>query len=98
MYTIGALRGPALLERIRNVVSIGLLSAVVGCLAGCGSVPTSGPSTDAVIAQGSGSAQDYQLIDLDGPVVDILSRPTRDSFAGRFSDHRSSSEPLIGIG
>jgi polysaccharide export outer membrane protein len=52
-----------------------------------------------VIDQGSNSPTPiYQFIDLDPDVVDMINRPTRDSFAAAFSDHRSSAEPLIGIG
>jgi polysaccharide export outer membrane protein len=35
---------------------------------------------------------------LDPISVEVLGRRSRDSFAGRFIDHRSSAEPLIGIG
>jgi len=52
-----------------------------------------------VIDQGSaGSAQNYQFVDLDESMVDVLNRRSRDSFAANFSDHRASAEPLIGIG
>jgi len=76
-----------------------LLAVVLGCLAGCASIPTSGPSASVVIDQGSNaSAQDYQFIELNESLLDILNRRGRESFAARFVDHRSSAEPLIGIG
>jgi polysaccharide export outer membrane protein len=91
--------GRALFERIRRVVSRCLSTAVLSCLAGCASIPTSGPSASAVIDQGSNpSSQDYQFIDLNESVIDILNRQGRESFAAHFVDHRSSAEPLIGIG
>jgi polysaccharide biosynthesis/export protein len=68
-------------------------------LTGCASVPNSGPSAAAIIDQAASvSAPIYQFIDLDDSMIDILNRRSRDSFAARFSDHRSSAEPLIGIG
>ena len=75
------------------------MALVLGSLAGCSSIPTSGPSASAVIEQGTNPAtQDYQFVDLNESMIDILNRRGRDSFAARFVDHRSSAEPLIGIG
>jgi polysaccharide export outer membrane protein len=72
---------------------------VVGCLAGCAGLPTSGPSADVVIQEGTSlAAPKYQFIDLDDSMIEVLNRRSRDSFATCFSDHRSSAEPLIGIG
>jgi polysaccharide export outer membrane protein len=76
-----------------------LLAVVLGSLTGCGSVPSSGPSASAVIDQGSNAAVlDYQFIDLNGSVIDLLNREGRESFAARFIDHGPSTEPVIGIG
>jgi polysaccharide biosynthesis/export protein len=91
--------GAALIERIHAVVSRVLLAGVVVHLTGCASIPTSGPSAAAIIDQAASvSVPIYQFIDLDDSMIDILNRRSRDSFAARFSDHRSSAEPLIGIG
>jgi polysaccharide biosynthesis/export protein len=88
-----------LVERTRCVLSKVLLSLVLGCLAGCGSIPSSGPSASLVIDQGTnGLAQDYQFIDLNDSMIDLLNRRARESFAARFIDHRASAEPVIGIG
>ncbi len=87
-----------MIERNRNVSPWAML-AVISTLAGCASIPTSGPSAEAVIDQGSNSTErDYQFVDLDPNAVEVLGHRSRDSFAGRFTDHRSSAEPLIGIG
>jgi polysaccharide biosynthesis/export protein len=89
----------ALVERICTVVSRGLVGIALGCLAGCASVPTSGPSADVVIDQGAeASARNYQFVDLNESMIDILNHRSHDSFAAVFSDHRRSPEPLIGIG
>ena len=88
-----------MIVRIRRFICRGLLAVVLGCLAACASIPASGPSASVVIEQGSnGSAPDYQFIDLNESIIDILNRRGRESFAARFVDHRSSAEPLIGIG
>ncbi len=84
---------------------MGPLSVLVGLLSGCSAVPTSGPSAGAVINQGTQTAQapgatvqDYEFIDLNPSVMEILNRRSMDSFASRFGDYRPSAEPVIGIG
>jgi polysaccharide export outer membrane protein len=79
------------------------LGLVVGSLAGCSGVPTSGPSTDTVIKGGVHDSSDlnsfrYEYVDLTDASVNILNHRVRDSFAGRFGDHRATAEPVIGIG
>jgi polysaccharide export outer membrane protein len=41
---------------------------------------------------------EYQFVDLNGSIIDILNRQGRESFATRFIDHGPSAEPVIGIG
>jgi polysaccharide biosynthesis/export protein len=73
-----------------------------GLLAGCGSVPNSGPSANDVLTQGAqtsdGVARGYEVVDLNDSVIDILGHRGNASFSQRFGDYRASGEPVIGIG
>jgi polysaccharide export outer membrane protein len=69
------------------------------CLAGCSSLPTSGPSSEDVQAQAVGVDQvRYELVDINNRVLDVLSRRGADSLRSSFGDYRPSLEPHIGVG
>jgi len=82
----------------------GTLGRSLSCLslifmAGCSYIPTSGPSADDVVEQaGPPAAPQYELVDINAAVVDLLRQRGPDSFQARFSDYRPSVEPRIGIG
>jgi len=69
-------------------------------LAGCNSLPASGPSALAVIDTGTAdpATKPYELIEVDPTTIDVLARRPKSSFAQKFGDHRASLEPLIGVG
>jgi polysaccharide biosynthesis/export protein len=76
------------------------LAALASGLVACSELPSSGPSTSAVLAQGSGdpATKPYELIDIDPSSIEVLAHRPKSSFATRFGDHRLSVEPLIGVG
>lgn len=82
----------------------GILSRMLSCLslifmAGCSYIPTSGPSADDIVQQAAPeAAPQYELVDINAAVVDLLRQRGPDSFQARFSDYRPSVEPRIGIG
>jgi len=68
-------------------------------MAGCSYIPTSGPSADDIVQQAAPeAAPQYELVDINAAVVDLLRQRGPDSFQARFSDYRPSVEPRIGIG
>jgi polysaccharide export outer membrane protein len=72
----------------------------VGCLiAGCGMVPTSGPTARQVINQSSndGVAR-FAVVDIDGSVVAALRAAPKPSLSDRFPQRRAPFDPTIGIG
>ena len=77
--------------------------SVVGLVAGCSILPTSGPTTRAVeggseIATAEGIFARYELIDVDAAVVEAMRARPLDSLLATFGDSRPSLEPVIGIG
>ena len=69
-------------------------------LAGCADLPSSGPTTAAVLDAGASDPviRPYEVIDIDPSTIDVLGRRPKSSFAARFGDHRPSLEPVIGVG
>jgi polysaccharide biosynthesis/export protein len=76
------------------VVSLGGL-----VLAGCSTIPTSGPTVSEVFDQAAAAGPRYfDLIDIDDHVVrTLLSRPA-ESFSNQFSSYGKPPVPTIGIG
>ena len=82
-------------------VALCLSAACFGLgLAGCAELPSSGPSAVAVLDAGAVDpvVRPYEVIDIDPSSIEVLGRRPRASFAGRFGDHRASTEPVIGVG
>jgi len=76
-----------------------LPTAALLILAGCASIPNSGPSADDVAQQaGTAIAQRYEIVDINFSTVDVLRHNGPDSFLSRFADYRPSVEPRIGVG
>jgi polysaccharide biosynthesis/export protein len=87
--------------RINGVSRVGSLSSgfALLVLAGCSSVPTSGPSASDVVQQSSAElTQKYEFVDIDASVVEKLRLRPPDSLLAHFGDYRQSVEPLIGVG
>jgi polysaccharide biosynthesis/export protein len=68
-------------------------------LVGCGTLPTAGPTASQIISQQADAKQPpYDVVDIDGRVVDsVLARP-RESFRARFPAHGAPPPPAVGIG
>jgi len=69
-------------------------------LAGCSSLPASGPTAKDVTSQETSAEQGprYIVVDIDGAAIDALKRRGYDSFSARFGDRNISAEPVIGVG
>ena len=68
-------------------------------LAGCSSIPNSGPSADDVLQQsGATTTPRYEIVDINSSVVEVLRQNVPDSFATHFGDYRPSVEPRIDVG
>jgi polysaccharide biosynthesis/export protein len=69
-------------------------------LAGCSTLPDSGPSASDVAARqiGGDQLQRYMVVDITGSTVEALRRRGFVSFYSQFGDHRVSAESVIGVG
>ncbi len=82
----------------------GLSGAICGLalmlLAGCGSLPESGPSTGDIAAQqvGKDDQPQYMLVDITPRTIEALRRRGFGSFNAQFGDRRMSTEPVITVG
>jgi polysaccharide biosynthesis/export protein len=75
------------------VLAAGLLAA------GCGMLPTSGPTASEVVGQQvSEKRQRYDVVDIDDQVVERILASPRESLRSRFPLHDTPAEPTIGIG
>ncbi len=79
---------------------ISILLVVVSTLAGCGSLPDSGPSASEVRSQQTGADQvpRYMVVDINGSTIEALRRRGFGSFYAEFGDRRLSAESVIGVG
>jgi polysaccharide export outer membrane protein len=81
-----------------------LICLIIPCLAGCSTLPNSGPTRDDVLSEqvggnaSTGLQQRYEIIEITSSVVEILRRRVPDSFLGHFGDYRPPAEPVIGVG
>jgi polysaccharide biosynthesis/export protein len=69
-------------------------------LAGCSSLPNSGPSANDIASQqvGGDQIQRYLVVDITPATVEALKRRRSGSFSTAFGDRRVSTEPVIGVG
>ncbi|HXO00709.1 MAG TPA: polysaccharide biosynthesis/export family protein, partial [Stellaceae bacterium] len=73
---------------------------VVGLfVAGCGALPTAGPTARQLVSQQVDDNQPrFAVVDIDRRVVDGLLAAPRESLRSRFPHHAAPPEPMIGIG
>lgn len=70
-----------------------------GVIAGCSSLPTSGPTVSDVIKQETAENQTrFDLVDIDENVVRALAAAPHESFEARFKKYGKPPEPTIGVG
>jgi polysaccharide export outer membrane protein len=76
------------------------LALAVGLfLAGCGALPTAGPTASQIVSQQSDDKQPpFDIIDIDNRVVDSVLSRRREGFGARFPSHGAPPEPVIGVG
>ncbi len=69
-------------------------------LAGCGTLPDSGPSASDVTTRQAGADEipRYIVVDITPTTVEALRRRGYGSFSAQFGDRRVSAEPVIGVG
>ena len=69
-------------------------------LAGCGSLPGSGPSASDVVSQQASATEGlpYLVVDIDVATVEAVRRRGYGSLYARFGDRRLSAEPVVGVG
>ena len=76
-----------------------LLAATALALAGCSTLPTTGPTKDQVVSNGDNELEKrYVVVDLDERASAILARLPGPSFRARFGDYRPAPENRIGVG
>jgi polysaccharide biosynthesis/export protein len=85
-----------------NSVCASALLILTGCLvlAGCATLPDSGPSAADVVSQSVEPDQSprYLVLDISAHVIEALRRRYYESLYAEFGDHRISSESAIGVG
>ena len=85
--------------RRQGFFAIPIVVTALGCTAGCGLMPTSGPAVEDVQAAGTTHpvSLPYELVKLTPQVVQILAASTP-TFASTFSDRRVPGEIRFGVG
>jgi polysaccharide biosynthesis/export protein len=72
----------------------------LAALAGCSTLPDSGPSAKDVATQQASAEQGqrYLVVDINGPAIEALKHRGLGSFYAQFGDRKLSAEPVVGIG
>ena len=87
-------------SRWRALRTVGSVAVVCGAcwLSACSTVPSSGPSRQAVLDSGTQVDAPYLLVNLSDFVIQQLAHSPAPSLYGRFGDYRASVEQKIGVG
>jgi polysaccharide export outer membrane protein len=73
-----------------------LLVAILPLLAAC--LPASGPSTSAIISAGDEAIPQFDVVDLDASIADVLAARQYESFAATFGEGGGAPDLRIGVG
>ena len=73
-------------------------AGLAASLAACSSVPSAGPSRDAVFDAGARLDAPFALVNINETVINALAHWPGPSLFGRFGDYRAAVEQRIGIG
>ena len=65
-------------------------------LAGCGTLPDSGPSRSAMLD--AGAKRDVAVVEVDSSIIQVLSGVRPPSLVGAFGDYRPAGDMRIGVG
>jgi polysaccharide export outer membrane protein len=92
------------LMRLRSGSTVREIAAALGvaglaaALSACSSVPSTGPSRDAVFDAGGRVDAPFALVEINETIINALAHWPGPSFFGRFGDYRAAVEQRIGIG
>jgi polysaccharide export outer membrane protein len=81
-----------------SAVPLPIIIALLLGQGGCGVIPRSGPSADAIVDAGRQEAPPFALIPIDDRTVTLLAKWHGPSLYGQFGDYRSAVDQRIGIG
>ena len=86
--------------RSRKVSGVALVAAIAGILAGCETLPGTGPSTSQIDPPSTSpnATQNYVLINLEQTSTEILSQYRVTAFAKRFAAPRPAPNQIVGVG
>jgi polysaccharide export outer membrane protein len=84
----------------KPVLFLSACTSLLLALAGCSSLPGSGPSRSDIVNQQTSAIQglQYTVIDIDAATVEALRRRGSLGFYAQFGDRRFSAEPVVGVG
>ena len=85
----------------RLVCALARLASALGCIAtlnACSTIPTSGPSRQAVVNVGSLADSPYLLVPLSDFAIERLAHFPGPSLYGKFGDYRSAVVQRVGVG
>ena len=82
----------------RAVALVGAVALSAAALAGCSTVPSPGPSRNAVIDQGAQANAPYLLVPISDFAIQHLATFPGPSLYGRFGDYRPALEQVVGVG
>lgn len=83
--------------RSSRVSGLALIVAATGLLAGCSTLPATGPSTQDIVSD-QRAMKDFVLVNLDQRAVDILSQYRVTAFATRFAAPAPAPSQIVGVG
>ena len=79
---------------------LSVCGSALAAVAGCSTLPDSGPSANDVAAQQASAEQGqrYLVVDIDGATIEALKHRGLGSFYAQFGDRRLTAEPVVGVG
>ena len=79
---------------------LSVCGSALAAVAGCSTLPDSGPSANDVATQQASAEQGqrYLVVDINGAAIEALKHRGLGSFYAQFGDRRLSAEPVVGIG
>ena len=86
--------------RHKRGVFLSVSGLALAAVAGCSTLPDSGPSANDVAAQqvSAEQGQRYLVVDINGATIEALKHRGLGSFYARFGDRRLTAEPVVGVG